>query len=331
MSFKTPWVLILIPFLCAVLLYGHRRRGMPAVRFSSGVFLRGLGQTLRVRAARGMVFLRLVTITLMLIALARPLSLLEQTNVNVEGIDIAIAIDLSSSMLAEDFAKDGNHHNRLDAVKEVVREFIGARASDRIALIEFSGVPYMASPLTTDYGYLLTVLERARIGMIKDGTAIGSALAMSVGRLKETKAKSKVVILLTDGRNNMGSVSPLTAAQAAAALNIKVYTIGAGAKGPVPYPVKDPFGNIVYRPAQIDIDDELLTEIARLTGGKYFRATDFNSLKAVYKEIDTLEKTPFEEKRFYQYRELFMYFVAAAMVLILTEVVLSQTLLRRLP
>ncbi|MBF0537221.1 MAG: VWA domain-containing protein [Nitrospirae bacterium] len=331
MSFKDPWILILIPFLCVAVWYGNRRRALPAVRFSSGTLLRGLGQTFRVRAARNMVFLRLATLVLLLIGLARPLSVLEQTNVNVEGIDIAIAIDLSSSMLAEDLARDNNHQNRLDAVKEVVRDFIGARTTDRIALVEFSGVPYMASPLTTDYGYLLAVLDRARIGMIQDGTAIGSALAMSIARLKDTKAKSKVVVLLTDGRNNMGSVSPLTAAQAAAALNIKVYTVGAGAKGPVPYPVKDPFGNIVYRPAQIDLDDELLTEIARLTGGRYFRATDFNSLKGIYKEIDTLEKTPFEEKRFYQYRELFMYFVAAAMVLILSEILLGQTLLRRLP
>ncbi|MBF0343813.1 MAG: VWA domain-containing protein [Nitrospirae bacterium] len=331
MSFKDPWVLILIPILCIAILYGNRKRSLPAVRFSSVALVKDLGGTFRTWASKNLVLLRLATITLLLIGLARPLSVLEESKEHTEGIDIALAIDLSTSMLAEDFAKNGSHENRLDAVKEVVREFISARTSDRIALVEFAGVPYMASPLTADYSYLLNVLERARIGSIQDGTAIGSALAMATTRLKDTKAKSKLVILLTDGRNNMGSVSPLTAAQAAAALNIKVYAIGAGAKGPVPYPVKDPFGSIVYRPVQIDLDDELLTEIATMTGGKYFRATDFNSLKDIYKEIDKLEKTPFEEKRFYQYKELFRYFLVAAMALILLEVVLANTFLRRMP
>jgi Ca-activated chloride channel family protein len=267
----------------------------------------------------------------LIVALARPQKRLEETTVETKGIDIALAVDLSTSMFAEDFSYKGKRQNRLDAVKDVVRDFIRSRSGDRIAMVAFAARAYTASPLTTDYNYLLANLNRIYIGMLEDGTAIGNGLAAALNRIKDTKASSKVVILLTDGRNNMGTISPMTAAEAARALNVRVYTIGAGSKGPVPYPMKDPFGNTVYQQVEIDVDDETLTDIARLTGGQYYRATDFASLKKVYTEIDKLEKTRFEEKRFFEYKEYFHYFLIAALVLLLLETGLKNTVLRRIP
>jgi Ca-activated chloride channel family protein len=267
----------------------------------------------------------------MILGLARPQSPVADSKIQSEGIDIVLAIDCSTSMLAEDFMLQGKRQNRIEVVKNVVRDFIKGRKNDRIGLVVFAARAYSVCPLTLDYGWLLNNLERIKTGMIEDGTAIGSGLATSLNRLRGTKAKSKVVILLTDGRNNTGKTSPLTAAEAAKALQVKVYTIGAGARGLVPYPVKDFFGNTVYQPMQIDIDEDTLTKIASQTQAKYFRATDTESLKGIYREIDHLEKTPIEEKGYLEYRELFPLFLLAALALLFLEIILGNTYFRKIP
>jgi len=216
-------------------------------------------------------------------------------------------------------------------VKDVVENFIQGRKNDRIGIVAFAARAYTTSPLTLDYGWLLENLKRVRIGMIEDGTAIGSGLSVALKRLENTKAKSKIVILLTDGINNAGKISPSLAAEAAKALKVKVYTIGAGTKGMAPYPMKDFFGNTVYQPVKIDIDEDSLINIASKTEGKYFRATDTKSLKEIYAEIDRMEKSPIEEKGYMEYRELFPIFLSIAMVFLLLEVLLRNTILRRIP
>jgi Ca-activated chloride channel family protein len=234
-------------------------------------------------------------------------------------------------MLAEDFKLGGQRQNRVEVVKSVVKDFIMGRSNDRIAIVAFAARAYMVCPLTLDYGWLLDNLERVKTGLVEDGTAIGAGIATSLNRLKDTKGKSKVIILLTDGRNNTGKISPLTAAEAARALKIKIYTIGAGSKGPVPYPVKDFFGNTVYQPVEIDIDEDTLIKIADITGGKYFRATDTESLRKIYKEIDSLEKTVIEEKGYLEYNELFNIFLILSLVFLLLDIILSNTILRKIP
>ncbi|MCG6551862.1 MAG: VWA domain-containing protein [Candidatus Magnetominusculus sp. LBB02] len=329
--FRDPLILLLTPVAVLLLVIGLRNKPTAALRFSTGQLLSGLPITFRMRVSRYVAVLRILAVCLLIIALARPQKRLEETTVETKGIDIALAVDLSTSMFAEDFSYEGKRQNRLDAVKAVVRDFIKSRNGDRIAMVAFAARAYTASPLTTDYNYLLENLNRIYIGILEDGTAIGNGLAAALNRIKDTKAASKVVILLTDGRSNMGTISPMTAALAARAENIRVYTIGAGSKGPVPYPVRDAYGNTFYQNIEIDVDDDTLTDIARLTGGQYYRATDFSSLKKIYAEIDKLEKTRFEEKRFFEYKEGFHWFLAAALWLLLFETGLRTTVLRRIP
>jgi Ca-activated chloride channel family protein len=221
--------------------------------------------------------------------------------------------------------------NRIDIVKDAVRDFIKARSNDRIGLVTFAARAYTVCPLTLDYNWLLGNIDRIRAGMIEDGTAIGSGIASSLNRLKDTKAKSKVIVLLTDGRNNAGKISPLIAAEAASALKVKIYTIGAGSKGLVPYPVKDMFGRTVYQPVEADVDEATLTKIAEITGGKFFRATDAQSLKNIYKEIDQLEKSPIEYKGYLEYNEVFRSFRIPGLVFLLLEIVLTHTYFRKVP
>ncbi|GAX61044.1 uncharacterized protein SCALIN_C17_0077 [Candidatus Scalindua japonica] len=270
-------------------------------------------------------------IILLVVALARPQSGKAHSKVTTEGIDIILALDVSGSMLAEDFNLDNKRRNRLYVAKEVVKDFIEWRENDRIGMVVFGGASYTQCPLTLDYDVLLQFLEKVEIGMVEDGTAIGSAIGVCVSRLKSSKAKSKVVILLTDGRNNAGGIDPLTAAELAKTFGMKIYTVGAGTKGLAPYPSKNLFGLKTYRSIQIDIDDEGLTEIAKITGGKYFRATDTASLKEVYKQIDNLEKTKMEEAKYTEFSELFMYLLIPALGIFLFEVVLANTKFRRIP
>jgi Ca-activated chloride channel family protein len=265
------------------------------------------------------------------IALARPQHGNEQTKVKTEGIDIVLAVDVSGSMLAEDFEIGGRRHNRLYVIKQVVKDFIQKRTNDRLGLVVFAGRAYTQCPMTLDYGMLLQLLEKVDIGMVEDGTAIGSGIGSSVDRLKNTKTKSKVVILLTDGRNNSGEIDPFTAAEIAKTLGIKVYTIGAGTKGLAPFPAIDLFGNTVMRQVKIDIDDDALREIAKITDGKYYRATDTESLKEIYRQIDKLEKTESEVTQYTEYSELFHYFLLPAFGLLLFELGLKKTKFRKIP
>ena len=331
MTFQNPWVFILLPVAAAVLLYSRKGKRQPALRFSTSILLDGLKPTPKLKLRKGVIILRMLALILIIIALSRPQSMLQESRIETEGIDIVLAIDTSTSMRAEDFELGGKRDNRLEVVRDVVKDFISRRHSDRIGIVAFAANAYTVSPLTLDYGWLLQNLERVKIGMTEDGTAIGSGISSALNRLKDSEAKGKVVILLTDGRNNAGKISPLTAADAARALNIKVYTIGAGSKGLVPYPAKDYFGNTVYRQVQIDIDEETLKKIAEKTKALYYRATDTTSLRSIYEEIDKIEKTPIEEKGYTEYKELFPLFLIPALALLILEVILKNTLLRRIP
>ena len=247
------------------------------------------------------------------------------------GFEIVIAIDVSGSMRALDFELDGKQVDRLTAVRSVVMDFVEARQGDRIGLLAFAGRPYLVSPLTLDHDWLLQNLERLQIGLVEDGTAIGSALAAGTNRLRDREAKSRIVILLTDGVNNAGKISPLMAAEAARALGLKAYTILAGTGGEVPIPVTDRFGRQRVVTARVDVDEGTLAEVAKLTGGRFFRATDTDSLAQIYEEIDAMEKTTAKLEKFERYRELYPWLVLAALGLLALELLLSETRLRRLP
>jgi Ca-activated chloride channel family protein len=325
-----PWLLLLLGTLLLLVLR-RRRPHDPAVRFPSLDVLRAVAPAgaRRRRAILGL--LRAAALGLLVVALARPQLGTAETTVHREGVDVVLAVDVSGSMLAEDFQLAGRRTSRLDAVKDVVRQFVTARPQDRIALVLFAARPYTQAPLTLDHGWLLQNLDRAHVGMIEDGTAVGSALATATNRLRASSAPSKFVVLLTDGQNNAGNITPQTAADAAAALGIKVYTVGAGSQGMAPYPVKDLFGNTVYRPMQVDIDEATLEQIAATTGARYFRATDTDSLRRVYEEIDEAEKAPFEAPEFLDYREVYPWLLWPALALLLLEVGLGETVLRKLP
>jgi Ca-activated chloride channel family protein len=303
---KDPLILCLIIILVPLILANYIfRKDSGILRFSSLNYFKRIEQGSSVKYRHILIALRVLIIVLLVIALARPQSGKSHSKVTTEGIDIILALDVSGSMLAEDFHLKNKRRNRLYVSKEVVKDFIEWRENDRIGMVVFAGQAYTQCPLTLDYDVLLQFLEKVEIGMVEDGTAIGSAIGVCVNRLKSSKAKSKVVILLTDGRNNAGGIDPLTAAELAKTFGTKIYTVGAGTKGLAPYPVKNLFGLKTYRSIQIDIDEEALTEIAKITGGKYFRATDTASLKEVYKQIDSLEKTKMEEAKYTEYSELF--------------------------
>ncbi|HLF18125.1 MAG TPA: VWA domain-containing protein [Candidatus Omnitrophota bacterium] len=331
MVFKSPFVLGLIPFVLLLLIWIKAKGRQAYFRFPSSRLVDRLPATWKIRFQFLPDLIRLLVVLLFLIALAGPRVVLQETVHKAEGIDIVLAIDISSSMLAEDFMINGQRKNRLEIVKEVVKEFIQQRQHDRIGLVAFAALAYTAVPLTTDYSWLEQNLERLEIGLIKDGTAVGSAIASSVSRLESSDAKSKIIILLTDGVSNAGQVDPISAARAAEAYRIKIYTIGAGTKGFVPFPAKDVFGRKVYQRVKIDMDEEVLKKIAQLTGGEFFLATNTESLREVYKEIDKLEKTKIEERGFVQYQELFGAALAVALVLLLAEILLSRTVLLKVP
>ena len=331
MRLHDPWALALLA-LAPLLVWAYRRiHRTAAVRFPTLAEVREIPHAGRRRWHWVLPAMRGLTLLLFILALARPQFGSAAGRYTGEGIDIVLAVDISGSMLAEDFQLGGQRANRLEVVKSVVREFVEARPSDRIGLVLFAGRPYTQCPLTLDHGWLLQNLRRASIGMIEDGTAIGSALAAAAGRLQPSDAKSKIVILLTDGQNNAGKVSPLTAADAAKALHIKVYTIGAGTRGLAPFPARDMFGNIVYQPVPVDIDEQTLQQIADRTGGRYFRATDTPSLQRIYEEIDRMERTEFAGLRHLEYRDAYPWLVGPAVLLLLAEITLAHTRLRTLP
>ncbi|MDX2170794.1 MAG: VWA domain-containing protein [Deltaproteobacteria bacterium] len=330
MQWHDPWALLLL-LLVPLLWRRGRRQAAPTVSYPMVEALRAVGPGRRARWRWVLPALRALALTLLVIALARPQLGKASTRISAEGIDIMLAVDVSGSMLAEDFQLDGQRANRLDAVKAVVREFLDHRPNDRVGLVLFAARPYTQSPLTLDHGWLLSNLDRARIGMIEDGTAVGSALATAVSRLEGSQAKSKIVILLTDGQSNAGKVPPLTAAESAKALGYRVYTIGTGTRGAAPYPQADPFGRKVYVNMPVDIDEDTLRHISETTGGRYFRATDTESLRLIYQEIDQLEKTEQEGLQYLEYYELYVWLALVALLLLGGEAVLAQTWLRTLP
>ncbi len=331
MPFKDPLVLLLIPFCLVIFYILEKKKKYPTFRYSSTRLVKKQ-KSWKIAVSQGLVFVRLTVFVLFIIALAGPRLTLERSEITTEGIDIILAVDASGSMAAEDFKVRNQRVNRLSIVKDVVEEFVSKRSGDRIGLVVFAGQAYTVCPLTTDYDWLVTNLRRVELGVIgEDGTAIGSALASSLGRLEGSKAKSRVIILLTDGVNNAGNIKPLEAAKAASSQGIKIYTIGAGSTGVVPYPVQDLFGRTVYQKVRMDLDEVTLKKIARMTGGEYFRATDTESLRSIYEEIDKLEKTEIQETGYKEYRQLFEWFLFAGLILFVLELILSNTILTRVP
>lgn len=269
--------------------------------------------------------LRQAVFALLIIVVARPQSSSSWENVTTEGIDIIIAVDISGSMLAEDFKP-----NRLEASKSVATEFIAGRPDDRMGLVVFSGESFTQCPLTTDHAVLMNLFQGIQSGIIEDGTAIGLGLATSVSRIKDSDAKSKVIILLTDGMNNRGEIAPITAAEIAKTFGIRVYTIGVGSLGTAPYPFRTPFG-IQYQNIKVEIDEGVLQEIANMTGGKYFRATNNQKLKEIYQEIDKMEKSRIDVKEIKTKTEEYQRFLFLALLLLLIEIGLRLTLFKRNP
>jgi len=327
--FANPWVLwllLLIPAL-GVLEYFRSRKRETAFLLSTANILNEAERprTLRERLESVPVYIRLLALAAIFVALARPQSTTSGENVFSEGIDIALVLDVSGSMLAQDFSP-----NRLEAAKSITDEFIAARKTDRIGLVIFSREAFTQCPLTVDYSVLRTLLTQVKSGMIEDGTAIGNAIANGVNRLKDSDSKTKIMVLLTDGVNNSGEIDPLMAADIAMQFGIRIYTIGVGTYGEAPYPVQTPFGTR-YQMVPVEIDENILTEIANRTEGKYFRATGNTQLADIYKEIDKMEKTKIMVTSFQNRKELFLPWVAAALILLLLENLLSKTYLRKLP
>lgn len=319
------WLLSLLPLLAVL---RGRRSVAPALVFSSTSIAATMAAGRKTGPGRIVAALRLLGLSLLILAFARPQLGNTTTEIEASGIDILLAVDVSGSMEALDFTLKGEAANRLDVVKSVMHTFIDERPNDRIGLLAFSGRPYMVSPLTLDHDWLVQRLDSLSIGMVEDGTAIGSAIGSGLNRLRDRAAKSRIMILLTDGMNNAGTVPPLVAAEAAETLGIKVYTIGAGTRGEAPMPVKDRFGRKRLMRVKVDIDDETLGQVAEMTGGRYFRATDTESLEQVYKEINTMETTTRNIKKFENYRELYSWFVFAALFFLGIEVAVGR---KRLP
>lgn len=330
--FQDPGVLFLmflVPILVIIVL--KRRPRESTFVFSSQELIKDLKPTARIRFSKFPALLRAAAIVLFILALARPQSVTEGSHTVSEGVDIVLVLDTSTSMLAEDFMVGRRRINRFDVVKDVVKDFIKKRKDDRIAMVAFAGRAYTVCPLTTDYAWLNENLDRVRIGMIEDATAIGSALTSAVSRLQTSKTKSKIIILLTDGVNNAGTISPLVAAEAAKAFKIKIYTIGVGTKGLVPYPLKDRFGRTVYQNIPIEIDEDVLKKIAATTGGKYYLASDTETLRKIYDEINRLEKSNIEHFGFREFGEMFSYFLIPGLLVLALEIFLTNTVFLKIP
>ena len=328
MHFASPYYLWLLTLLVPMIGYYVWRtlQGGASIQISSVAGVVRAPRTVRYYLRHLPFALRAAAFALLVVALARPQDVEQNVRTNTEGIDIMLAIDVSGSMLARDFKPD-----RITAAKEVAGSFIADRYGDRIGLVAFAGEAFTQSPLTTDQSTLQTLLARIRSGLIEDGTAIGNGLATAINRLRESEAKSKVIILLTDGVNNRGEIAPLTAAEIAKAQGIRVYTIGVGTEGMAPYPAIDMFGNITFVNQKVEIDEKTLTAISDMTGGKYFRATDKAKLKAIYDEINQLEKSKVEVTEHVSYHELYLAWVLAALGLLLAEFLLANLVLKRIP
>ena len=319
------WLLLAVPALAWWYFRRRARRGGSLV-YSDLAAVRRADIRRGGRRRHVLPVLRLLALTALVVAFARPRAGVTSENVLTEGIDIVLVLDISSSMLAEDLEP-----NRIDAAKQVAADFVSGRLNDRIGLVVFAGQAFTQVPLTLDYGVVRDLMAELDVGMVEDGTAVGMGLATAIKRLNESVAESKVVVLLTDGRSNRGEIDPLTAAQMAQALGVRVYTIGAGSRGTARVPVDDPLMGRRYATVRVDVDEETLAEVASITGGQYFRATDTESLASIYQEIDELETTEIEVQNFTRYTELFHFPLAAGLLLLLVEAGLANTVLRKLP
>ena len=319
------YALILVPFMVAWYLW-RGRKGTAPLKLSGFENLDERAGSSRIWLRHLLAFLRLLVVILIIVVLARPQSSNQWEQVTTEGIDIVLCMDVSGSMRAMDFKP-----NRLEASKNVGIEFVNAREEDRFGLVVFAGESFTQCPMTTDRAVVVNFMKEVEFGIIEDGTAIGMGLATAVNRIRESKTKSKVIILLTDGVNNRGDIGPVTAAEIAAGYDIRVYTIGVGSKGDAPIPVQDMFGRTVIRNMPVEIDEEVLRQIAVTTGGSYFRATDNNKLREIYQEIDQLEKTRLDVKQFSKKKEEYFPFLLAAMLILLIEILLRYTIFRTIP
>ncbi|MBQ6940260.1 MAG: VWA domain-containing protein [Alistipes sp.] len=325
MNFQNPeifWLLLLVPLLVAYHIWIGRRRATLTV---STLGRQSAPRTLRYWLRPLPVILRLAAIVMFVVALARPVKMHAERDVTVEGVDIVLAMDISGSMLAQDFKPD-----RLEASKRIASEFVADREGDRLSVVAFAGEAFTQAPLTPDRAAVQTALARLRSGIIDDGTAIGNGLATAINRMRESGAKSKVVVLMTDGVNNSGQISPRMAAEIARDLGIKVYTIGVGRRGKAPTPAMDPFGNVFMAMMDVEIDEDLLREISKITGGKYFRAENVEALTRIYEEIDQMEKSKIEVTDYVSYEELFFRWVLWGVLLLMAELFISRVVLNRL-
>ena len=328
MQFASPyflWLLAVIPLMVVYYVW-RTRQGGASIQVSTIDGVAEAPRTVRYYLRHLPFALRCAAVALLIVALARPQSVDEGSTSNTEGIDIVLAIDISTSMLAQDLQPD-----RIQAAKQVAGNFIADRPGDRIGLVAFAGEAFTQSPLTTDQGTLQTLLGRLRSGVVEDGTAIGNGLATAINRLRESDAKSKVIILLTDGVNNRGEIAPVMAAEIAKEQGIRVYTIGVGSRGTAPTPAIDMFGNMTFVQAKVEIDEKTLQEIADATGGRYFRATDNEKLRAIYDEINRLEKSKVEVADFTTYTEEYLRWVLAALALLAAEFLIRTLILKRIP
>ena len=320
---KLLWLLLLVPVLIVWYILRHKKQEA-SLSFSDLKGMVKLPKTWKAYLRHLLFALKMAALALLIVALARPQSSSTNSTSNIEGIDIVLAMDVSGSMLARDLKPD-----RLTAAKNVASDFVQGRPGDRMGLVIFSGETFTQVPLTTDHGVMLNMLAEMKNGLIDDGTAIGDGLATAISRLKDSEAISKVVILLTDGMNNAGSVDPYTAAEIAKLYGIRVYTIGVGSYGTAPYPVQTPFGTQIQQ-IKVEIDERLLSTIANSTGGKYFRATSNQKLDEIYQEIDQLERSKIEVTEFRRLHEEFYPLVAWALALLLLEFILRKTIFRTL-
>lgn len=325
MQFLNPYILLvacIVPLLLIYYILVGRRRATLIVSSTQGTAPR----TLRYYLRHVPIVLRLLAIVAMVIALARPVVVHHESETTTKGVDIVLAMDISGSMLARDFTPD-----RLSASKRLATEFVAERTGDRLSVVAFAGEAFTQCPLTADQAAVGTMLSRLRSGVVEDGTAIGNGLATAINRLRESGAKSKVVVLLTDGVNNRGQISPIMAAEIARDLGIKVYTIGVGSRDKAPMPAIDPFGNQTFVMADVEIDEELLRNIASTTSGHYFRANDNEALRNIYQQINELEKSEVQVTHYTSYDELFGRWLLLALLLLALEFIVARVILNRLP
>jgi Ca-activated chloride channel family protein len=327
MTFAHPYyfLLLILPVLMIVWYIWKQRHLQASLRLSSSEGFNKAPKTLKVYLRHLPFALRIIAIVFVIIALARPQTTNSWNTSETEGIDIVMDLDISTSMLAQDLKPD-----RIQAAKEVAASFINGRPTDNIGLVVFAGESFTQCPLTTDHAVLLNLLKDVRCGMIEDGTAIGHGLATAVSRLKDSQAKSKIIILLTDGTNNRGEIAPVTAAEIAQTYGIRVYTVGVGTQGTAPYPIQTSIG-VQYQNIPVEIDEAVLTKIAQITGGLYFRATDTAKLKAIYAEIDQLEKTKMSVQEYSKKYEQYSFFALIGLLFFVLELLTRYTILKNIP